>query len=1329
MEDKPIPTTSNNNQATDDNGENVDVLDSNALFQKMLEQALQQEGSTGGISQTTRTNRPPPQRKHKARPFKRSTTAATTSSSSSNTEEESSQTTITSTPSKTTTEATIAEEESAVDADTITESTTTITTSPPKTTSRPPLKKPALSRPNPSQKRKSDGASSAAPAKKKAAGGKELSKPIDNSIRNTVSLEEAQSRIAEIIDASIVEALSSSKLKERMEAIESLSKSLTEMDKDVMASNADVIVVTLNSKPGWKESNVQNLSKVIEMVMLIVDSCSTLSTGPAVTVIEGLVEKIATAKLKDPCTQCLSKLAEMYSPQFVFNQLYPIIKDHKNPKIAGETLGWMAATIEHFAMQTIDVKSIIDFSKVCLGNAKPPVKTGATEILCSMKKFMGDGLLNYLNDVKPALLDSIKKEFQKFTDAPPTQTKFVRGMNVSTSSKSGEPGSAPSFDDLLPRTDISGKITSKILGELEDKAWKTRLEALEEIKNIITEANKRITPNLNNLIQALKKRMEDANVKILSTTMELYVFIGEAAGSGFEKFSPVILQNLVTKFTHNNKVIRTATYQTLEGLVKSLNMDNIIKYMDKPLNNEKGHPEGRRDALQFIDTYILEVKNKSRDTLQHLAKPLINCLQDPKACTRKLAETVLEKVIRTTGADFIKSFCQDLNNASKSSIIAVISKYENQYQPTAAAQQTVQQVQPVKAEQPPTKPAQQPQTQPAASTLQRSSSSLTIGEMKKQNQSKTVTQPTPVQPVIEDDKSSRKTLVQSSLFKMDFPKPIECPMSPPSTPGKRSISTVKDSVFTTPKKLKFSKLATEELLLSPTTLLTPKKINIVPQSKDVQMSVEQIIRVLTNTKISNFENAMNAMKTLDKHVEYQDMGISMNREQLVYSLSIFFEVAFDSVIIGLSGPRICKIMINTMMGLFESRNFSSLVQKKTLLNLLEVLLRLLLNDKLPTIEYGEKMVAALNTLILRILENCSRTTAYSCLITLLEKSCLDHEKEPTSFTKVLIKCLSKLTKTLEKTIGIIEIGSVLLDIQSFLSSNPPTFFEGKDDSPLRMIKTIIQTLVKLKGNSLRTYLTTLNKVMISHIEHELNVLSLSSSSTNTNTFTSSDSTNSLFESESDQLKEICTLIGNKETTRSGLYKLYKFQVQHPEFKINEFLGTTSFGKIFQEYIIGSVAKIAAHEQSKKVALESTQQTPTITVNHSVNQMPFSSPPEEVRPVLKEIPTTTPATSSLSQNILSRYSSVNSATISQFDTKPKSIEDYRKMRSLSNINGSTYSSALSSTNNIDSLRERFANIKANSATNRYSSSIDLESIKQKYRQLGDKENRPNSTIQQ
>lgn len=67
-----------------------------------------------------------------------------------------------------------------------------------------------------------------------------------------------------------------------------------------------------------------------------------------------------------------------------------------------------------------------------------------------------------------------------------------------------EPPAAFDPDALLPRTDISSQISSKLVANLSSANWKERNAALDEVDDIIKSVGGRIQPTVGDLMPALK---------------------------------------------------------------------------------------------------------------------------------------------------------------------------------------------------------------------------------------------------------------------------------------------------------------------------------------------------------------------------------------------------------------------------------------------------------------------------------------------------------------------------------------------------------------------------------------------------------------------------------------------------------------------------------------------------------------------------------------------------------------------------------------------------------------------------------------------------------
>ena len=122
----------------------------------------------------------------------------------------------------------------------------------------------------------------------------------------------------------------------------------------------------------------------------------------------------------------------------------------------------------------------------------------------------GPGAERFLADLKDSQLKTLEAEFARNPYVGPAMvgTRKVRADGTEGASV------AAAADGGLPRADISGKITEKLIKEMGDPSWKVRAAALDAVNEILDESAKRIGPNTGDLMPSLAKRFSDANRNI-----------------------------------------------------------------------------------------------------------------------------------------------------------------------------------------------------------------------------------------------------------------------------------------------------------------------------------------------------------------------------------------------------------------------------------------------------------------------------------------------------------------------------------------------------------------------------------------------------------------------------------------------------------------------------------------------------------------------------------------------------------------------------------------------------------------------------------------------
>uniref|UniRef100_A0A2P2MMY9 Protein MOR1 n=1 Tax=Rhizophora mucronata TaxID=61149 RepID=A0A2P2MMY9_RHIMU len=468
-----------------------------------------------------------------------------------------------------------------------------------------------------------------------------------------MSLEEIESRLGSLVQEDTVTQLKSTVWKERLEAISSLKTQVQNLQ--VLDQSVEILVRLLCAIPGWTEKNVQVQQQVLEVITYIASTTSKFPKKCVVLCLLGISERVADIKTRAHATKCLTTFSEAVGPGFIFERLYKIMKEHKNPKVLSEGVLWMVSAVEDFGISHLNLKGLIDFCKdVGLQSSVAASRNATIKLLGASHKFVGPDIKGFLVDVKPALLSALDAEFEKnpFEGASAVPKKTVR---VSESVASFSTGGL----DCLPREDISGKITPVLLKGLESIDWKVRLESIETVNSILEEANKRIQPTgTGELFGALRGRLYDSNKNLVIATLTTIGVIATAMGPAIEKSSKGILFDIVKCLGDNKKQMRECALATLDSWVAAVHLDKMIPYIIAALLDAKLGVEGRKDLFDWLSRQLSGLSDFSEAA--NLLKPASFAMMDKSSDVRKAAEACIAGILRVCGQEMIEKNLKDI---------------------------------------------------------------------------------------------------------------------------------------------------------------------------------------------------------------------------------------------------------------------------------------------------------------------------------------------------------------------------------------------------------------------------------------------------------------------------------------------------------------------------------------------------------------------------------------------------------------------------------------------------------------------------------------------
>ncbi|XP_042428595.1 protein MOR1-like [Zingiber officinale] len=468
-----------------------------------------------------------------------------------------------------------------------------------------------------------------------------------------MSLEEIEGRLGSLIKMEIISELKSSVWKERLEAIGFFKQEIENLQD--LNQYAEVLIRFLCVVPGWSEKNVQVQQQVIEVITHIASTAKKFPKRCVVLCLLGITERAADIKTRNQAMKCLTTFSEAVGPGFIFDRLYKIMKEHKNPKVSTEGISWMVSAVEDFGIVHIKLKDLIDFCKEFgLQSSTAQIRNATVKLIGILHKFVGPDIKGFLTDVKPALLSALDAECEKnpYEGVAAAPKKLVKVLD------SGLPSSA-SGSDGLPREDISAKITPNLLKDLGSPDWKVRLESIESVNKIMEEAHRRIQPaGTVELFGALRSRLYDSNKNLIMSTLATISGLASAMGLPIEKSSKGILSDVLKCLGDNKKHMRECTLSTLDSWILAVHLDKMIPYITVALADAKLGAEGRKDLFDWLTRHLSE-ENDLADASQ-LFKPISTAMTDKSADVRKAAESCIVEVLRVCGQEATNKCMKDV---------------------------------------------------------------------------------------------------------------------------------------------------------------------------------------------------------------------------------------------------------------------------------------------------------------------------------------------------------------------------------------------------------------------------------------------------------------------------------------------------------------------------------------------------------------------------------------------------------------------------------------------------------------------------------------------
>ncbi|XP_033006803.1 cytoskeleton-associated protein 5-like [Lacerta agilis] len=363
---------------------------------------------------------------------------------------------------------------------------------------------------------------------------------------------------------------------------------------------------------------------------------------------------------------------------------------------------------------------------------------------------------------------------------------------------------------------------------------------------------------------------------------------------------------------------------------------------------------------------------------------------------------------------------------------------------------------------------------------------------------------------------------------------------------------------------------------------SPKAVDVVPyrsENPNINMIICRVASGSTSTSIEALLQIQEILKQEDKaetlsgHIN-PFLIATLRQLKFIHQLHVMAEEEMRTQKV----MELYSCIISNMVSLFQVESLAQEASAGVLKDLLSSLIALLLDSPIEEVQEEQGTAQSISHLISKVLEKSDHNRLLSSLLLLLHEG-LNAPTDLVAFSEMVAKCLWKAIKFLPQTIGSINLDQLLLDIHVFLKAMPKEKLKQYSSSyPFRALKSLLNTLCKLKGAEIMGHLTLIKNREESELEDHLWKV-VEHLSEQAAVHQDKGSPHPGEHKANETLAAIFKKINCKETARAGLEELYEYKGENPQADLEPFLRNSSL--LFRSYVKHGLAVIGTDRQSKQ----------------------------------------------------------------------------------------------------------------------------------------------------
>ncbi|KPI82976.1 hypothetical protein ABL78_8007 [Leptomonas seymouri] len=687
------------------------------------------------------------------------------------------------------------------------------------------------------------------------------------------------------------------------------------------------------------------------------------------------------------------------------------------------------------------------------------------------------------DDVSPPKVQSI---LSLSTDGAPASLSASASRLSTRRTRSAGPSPRASF---APGTTPPPSLRPILQEITSGDDWRDRLAGLRHAEEFVEETPRPLPSHCAvSLLKALQSRFEEPNKNVLVDVLRFIPVVVNAAGArectaALRKLAPGVLAMLGDQKAALREEARNVAFLAM----RVVGLESMLPLLQKPLASESN--VCRQNVLEMMVNGFEQLPPEAtlpRAGTQLLAPAVINSMMDRILEVRVIAEQVLGWMIGVVGEDFVLQSAQRLKPAEQQVVMPAIERQLDHHRRAVPGSEKPERA---RSESTPRltnlnattsllyENEESRRTTPRAATPCRRGSihairdgrggagsatsaregsgavQLSTAALEQAAAMSTADSAVASTSALRRERSvANNAKIESSSVKAD---PV--PKSGVADPAK-----IPDIVCVTPKAKPVAKGSSNAAMTKAhppaTSLSLPREATTADEGK---REIYTIREILVGLRSSTPDVAECMCSDFNRHLR---AGVDCGTPEIIQAMvERLYEntQSFDAAL--------ATALIDSLTALFSTPQSTSRCHSQLLVRITGVFFDCLLSEKFSL---QEPIIKALNAMTLRMLEGCRADDVFSALMSRLTNYSGAYlssgQKSDLKYIQVTVKCIMRVDLTK------VSADTTVLYCHEYLLLHPPSAFRNLDDTPIRTVKTILQSATKRHGPSL---LTTAEKLV------------------------------------------------------------------------------------------------------------------------------------------------------------------------------------------------------------------------------------------------------------